>query len=133
MILIDSDVLLDVVLRREPHIGPSLTFLTQTREADELASVAWHSIANVYYVADRHHVDARDFLLRLLDWVDIAPTDADSVRYAAALPMADFEDALQVAAARACDARHIVTRNLADFAGSPIPAISPREALRSLS
>ena len=55
------------------------------------------------------------------------------MRYAAGLPMTDFEDALQVAAARACGARYIVTRNVRDFAGSPIPAISPREALRSLS
>ena len=77
-------------------------------------------------------MDARDFLVRLTQWVEIAPTDAESVRYAAGLPMADFEDALQAAAARACDARYIVTRNLADFADSPIRAISPREALSSL-
>ena len=76
MILIDSDVLLDVVLRREPHIGPSLAFLTQTREADELASVAWHSIANVYYVADRHHEKTRGTSSSACwNWVDIAPTD----------------------------------------------------------
>ena len=48
------------------------------------------------------------------------------MRYAAGL-------ALQVAAAHACDARHIVTRNLADYAQSPIHAVSPLEALSSLS
>ena len=110
-----------------------LAFLTWTREAGELAFIAWHSIANVYYVADRHHVDARDFLVSLTDWVDIAPTDSDSVRYAVALPMTDFEDALQVAAARACDARQIVTRNIEDYAGSPILAIRPSDALGALS
>ena len=55
------------------------------------------------------------------------------MRYAAGLPMTDFEDALQVAAAQACDARYIVTRNVRDFADSPIRAIGPREALSSLS
>ena len=80
----------------------------------------------------RRCVDALGFILDLLEWVDIAPTDANSVRYAASLGMADFEDALQVAAARACDAHHIVTRNLRDYEGSPIRAVSPREALETL-
>ena len=54
------------------------------------------------------------------------------IRYAAALPMADFEDALQVAAARACGVRYIVTRNVRDYARSPIRAVDPQEALREL-
>ena len=54
------------------------------------------------------------------------------MRYAIDLPMADFEDALQVAAASACGARSIVTRNARDFARSPIPAVTPAEALARL-
>ena len=46
--------------------------------------------------------------------------------------MRDFEDALQVAAARACGAQHIVTRNFRDFDRSPIPALTPAEALHEL-
>ena len=48
--------------------------------------------------------------------------------------MADFEDAMQVvvAAARACGAQNIVTRNGRDFQRSPIRAISPEEALTEL-
>ena len=39
---------------------------------------------------------------------------------------------MQVAAARACGARHIVTRNTTDYERSPIPAVGPHEALREL-
>ena len=46
--------------------------------------------------------------------------------------MADFEDAMQVAAARACGARYIVTRNVRDYAGAPIRAVDPRAALSDL-
>jgi predicted nucleic acid-binding protein len=46
--------------------------------------------------------------------------------------MADFEDAMQVAAARACGAQHIVTRNISDYVRSPIRAVDPREALSRL-
>ena len=38
---------------------------------------------------------ARDFIVELTRFVAVANTEA--VRYAAALPMTDFEDALQVA------------------------------------
>jgi predicted nucleic acid-binding protein len=47
--------------------------------------------------------------------------------------MTDFEDAMQVAAAHACGAQHIVTRNIKDYTRSPIRAVSPREALSRLS
>ena len=46
--------------------------------------------------------------------------------------MPDFEDAMQVAAARACGAQAIVTRNARDFQRSPIPAIGPEDALTEL-
>ena len=125
--------MLDVALQRPPHFDVSATFLERAEHGPESACIAWHTVSNVYYVAKRSDVDARDFILGLMDWVEIAPTDAESVRFAASLPMADFEDALQVAAAHACDARHIVTRNLRDYEGSPIRAVSPRDALTTSS
>ena len=39
---------------------------------------------------------------------------------------------MQAAAARACGARHIVTRNVRDYQRSPIRAIDPQEALSEL-
>jgi hypothetical protein len=39
--------------------------------------------------------------------------------------MPDFEDALQAAAARACGASFIITRNERDFLSSPVTALSP--------
>ena len=42
-------------------------------------------------------MNARDFIVELTRFVAVATTDTESVSYAAALPMTDFEDALQVA------------------------------------
>ena len=39
---------------------------------------------------------------------------------------------MQVAAARTCGARFVVTRNARDLRRSPIPAITPHEALEAL-
>ena len=62
----------------------------------------------------------------------VATTDTEGIRYPAELPMADFEDAMQVVAARACEARHIVTRNVRDYVRSPIRAADPQQALGEL-
>jgi len=62
----------------------------------------------------------------------VSPTDTDAFRYAATLPMKDFEDAMQVAAARACGAEVIATRNVKDFRRSPIPAKTPDEVVATL-
>lgn len=47
--------------------------------------------------------------------------------------MKDFEDALQVAAAMACGADVIATRNLKDYVKSPVKAKSPSTVLSQLS
>ena len=77
-------------------------------------------------------MNAREFIVELTRFVGVATTDTEGIRYAAGLPMTDFEDAMQVAAARACGARHIVTRNVRDLERSPIPAVDPQEALSGL-
>lgn len=46
------------------------------------------------------------------------------------LPMKDFEDALQVAAAMACGAQFIITRHERDFKASPVPSLNPEAFLR---
>ena len=132
--LVDTDVLIDVALDRRPHSGPSSEFLDRLESGGRRAFVAWHTLSNFYYLVTpaRGAAETRDFIAELVRFVAVAPADTAALRYAVSLPMADFEDALQVAAARACGARHIVTRNVRDFARSPIPAVTPQEALEQL-
>ncbi len=134
MILLDTDVLIDVALDRHPHSGPSSELLDQVEQGAESAYIAWHSVSDLYYIVApaRGGLSARDFIVELTRFVEVATTDTEAIRYAAGLPMGDFEDAMQVAAARACGARHIVTRNVRDYERSPIRAIDPQEALTEL-
>ena len=134
MILLDTDVLLDVALDRLPHSGPASELLNRIERGAESACIAWHSVSNLYYLMRplQGGADARDFILELTRFVSIAATGTEGIRYAAQLPMPDFEDAMQVAAARAVGARLIVTRNLRDYQGSPIPAVDPQRALAAL-
>lgn len=134
MILLDTDVLIDTALDRSPHSQPASDLLDKIEHGAESAFIAWHSVANFYYIVApvSGGASARDFIVELTRFVSVATTDTEAVRYAAGLPMSDFEDAMQVAAARACGARHIVTRNVRDYQRSPIPAVDPRQAMHVL-
>ena len=134
MILLDTDVLIDVALDRRPHSQLASDLLDRIERGAEAAFIAWHSVSNFYYIVapSLGDVSARDFIVELTRFVAVATTDTEGIRYAADLPMADFEDAMQVAAARACGARHIVTRNVRDYERSPIRAVDPQEALSGL-
>ena len=131
--LLDTDVLIDLALDRRPHSEHAAALLDQIEASGRAAFIAWHSVANFHYLVSRSRGrrGARDFILELTRFIGIAAGDAEAIRYAASLPMKDFEDAMQVAAARSCGALHIVTRNIKDYERSPVPAITPQQALRN--
>ena len=134
MILIDTDVLIDLALDRDPHAGPASELLDYLEIRHRRAFVAWHSLSNFYYLVApaRGRQSTREFLVGLTRFLAVAPSDTDALRFAAQLRMNDFEDALQVAAARACGASFIATRNTGDYRRSPILALSPSAVLEEL-
>ena len=134
ILLVDTDVLIDFALNRRPHADAAGELLDTLERRQAAGFIAWHSIANFYYlVVSKQGASAtKGFLLELLRFVQVAPTSTDGVRYAASLPMRDFEDALQVAAAVACGATTIVTRNVRDYSRAPVSAKTPTMLLKEL-
>jgi predicted nucleic acid-binding protein len=124
-VLIDTDVLLDVALAREPHLTASLAVLEWAEKGGE-AAVAWHSLANCSYLLK----GGRGFLKNLLGLVEVAPVGSQDAKVAMGLPMKDLEDAFQAASALAWKADFIVTRNLPDYRQSPVPALSPADFMK---
>jgi len=135
VILLDTDVLIDVALDRAPHAAYAAGLLDLLEHRPRMAFVAWHTLSNFYYLVSptRGRRDAREFLVDLTRFVLVAPTDTEAFQFAALLPMQDFEDALQVGAARSCGASVIATRRLKDFRKSPVPARTPKQLLAELS
>jgi len=134
LILIDTDVLIDVALDRQPFSEAASELLDRLQTGPKRAFVAWHTLSNFYYLVtpSRGGPDARAFITELTRFVAVADCGASAMAFAIRLGMTDFEDAMQVAAARACGAGFVVTRNARDFRRSPIPAITPAEALETL-
>lgn len=133
-VLLDADILIDLALARAPYVESAAALLDELERRPGSAFIAWHTISNFYYLVapSRGRRGTREFLLELTDFVDVAPTTLQSLRYAARLPLKDFEDALQVAAAVACGAELIATRNLRDYARAPVRAAAPQVVLREL-
>ena len=128
--MIDINVLLDVALQR-PGAPASAQLLASCGRQHE-AWLAWHCIATLTYLIERQQcaISGPDFIRGMLGWADVAQTSKADALAALDLPMGDFEDALQVAAAMACGAQFVITRNERDFKNSPVPALSPDDFLR---
>ena len=83
--LLDTDVLIDVALDRQPHADAAAEILDRLERGREKAFIAWHSVSNFYYLVAPSHggPGARDFILDLTRFVAVAATDTRAVRYAA--------------------------------------------------
>ena len=124
-LLLDINILLDVAFQRPGEPASSQVIARCGREHE--AWLAWHSVATLAYLIERQHsaAQSRDFVRGLLVWADVAVTQRSDAQQALDWPMPDYEDALQAAAAVACGAQIVITRNVRDFKGSPVPAMTP--------
>jgi len=130
-VLIDVDVILDVLTRREPFFADSAALLAACETGRCAGLVAAHTITTLWYLLAKYHDSsyAREKTAELLRIVRVAPVDEEVIRAALSLGLADFEDAVQGQAAAAAGADYVVTRNLSDFSRGPVPAIAPAELL----
>ena len=130
-VLVDTNVFLDVLFERKSLVRDSQAVLDWCEKHPGDAWIAWHTLANLYYIGARAvgKIAAMNHLDAVLEVFQVCPTDDTTARVARALPLGDFEDAMQAAAALSVQADFIVTRNIRDFRRSPVKAISPSEFL----
>lgn len=129
IVLVDTDILIDFALGRKPYADGAGKLLDALQVRPGSGFIAWHTVSNFYYlvVPIRGRKNSKAFISDLVQFVEVAPTTTDSLRYATKLDMKDFEDALQIAAAMACHADVIATRNVRDYLNAPLRAATPQE------
>lgn len=134
-VLIDTNVLLDDLLIREPHAEDSRRVVNECRSGRLIGVIAAHSVSNMFYIMRKTHtVEERRMLLRALcDMFLVEGIDREKLCGALeddAFP--DFEDSLQEKCAVARAADYLVTWNVRDFAASQVPVLTPSELLKLL-
>ncbi|MFC1575397.1 type II toxin-antitoxin system VapC family toxin [Gemmatimonadota bacterium] len=133
-LLLDINVLLDVLLQRDPWAEPAANLLTQIERGEAEGFVAGHTLTTIHYVVSR----ARDQQLAaaavtdLLRFMEVIPVEKVDFSQALVLPMDDFEDAVQAAAALKIGVDYIVTRDEKGFGGLSIPSVNSGEILSLL-
>ncbi|MDR3265828.1 MAG: PIN domain-containing protein [Synergistaceae bacterium] len=135
-VLIDTNVVLDVLLRREPYYKDSMRVivLSEKKYIDGIVSAS--AITDIYYIV-RKAIKNRDFaidlLKRLTKVIGVGSVIDRHIYEALELEWDDFEDSIQYVVGKSIGVEYIVTRNPQDFSAAAIRAISPQEFLRAFA
>ena len=135
LVLIDTNVLLDVIARREPYVIFSEKIIDLCRQEIINGAIAGHSVLNAMYVLRKNFTltERKEIFLSLCEFLYVESVDFGKIIQALKDDnFSDFEDCLQMQCALSLHADYIVTRNVKDFATSEIPAITPEEFLKIL-
>lgn len=132
VILIDTNVLLDVLQNRKPFLQESGEVIQLCGERTVKGYMALHSVSNIFFVMRKNCSGEqwRLLLKGLLKVVRVGGMEHESVVEALEREgFSDFEDCLQDECAKGIGADYIITRNIKDFEQSKVPAITPEQFL----
>lgn len=132
-ILLDTNILLDVLARREPFYEDSAAVWNLAESGVVSGYVSAISFNNVYYIVRRFgdRRKAHRAVTALNQLFHVAPVDGRVMDRAVASSIKDFEDAIQWASACEIGVERIITRNARDFPTERPVALSPTEFLQT--
>jgi predicted nucleic acid-binding protein len=133
-ILLDTNVVLDVLLKRQPWVVEASAIWQATDDGRVTSYLVASALTDIFYVARRlvGLEAARAAVQTCLDAFEFCPIDRHTLELAHAMPGKDFEDNLQMACADVEGLDAIVTRNPDDFKISRMPVLTPTLALERM-
>lgn len=132
-ILIDTNVLLDFFLNRQPFSEDAERVLALCHTGKVQGFITPVTISDCYYLLRRtaNHSAVIEKLRQLLTIIDVIVMDKNIVLSALNSGFSDFEDALQnFAAVKQGRIAAIVTRNVKDFKKSEIGVMTPENFIK---
>ena len=130
-LFIDSDIVLDILLQREPFYVFGQKLLNRCENKAIEISTSALVIANIYYIIAKAlgRTEAIDNLKKLMKILKVLPFDEDCITLAMNSNFNDIEDAMQhfMAIQNHCDV--IITRNLKHYKKSLLPVLSAEQYL----
>jgi predicted nucleic acid-binding protein len=134
-VALDVNVILDVLLQRDPWCVESNLVWEANRSGAIDAAVVGVTLPTIFYVvrkaADREQ--AWRSVADCLEAMEVLPVERADLEAALAGPSADDEDNLQHACAARAGVDALVTRDPSGFAGASLPVLSPAELLARLA
>ena len=127
-VLIDTNIILDVFIKREQYYKLSASVL-RLCGTQLTGCIIASQTTDIFYMLRRCGKDtqaAKDILKKLTGNLKVLGINAADVQAALVSEMADYEDALLACCAKRQRAEFIITRNEKDFILSQVPALSPQ-------
>lgn len=130
-IFIDTDIILDLIQKREPYYNDAIRLFSLVEEKQVVGYVSPLIFANLYYILRK--TDSKLFaiqtLVRLKALVRVITLDEKIIELALSSGFKDFEDAIQYYAALRVKLKYLITRNKADYKEPGIIVCTAREFL----
>ena len=129
--MLDTNVVLDVLLDRTAFVDQSSQILDLVERGTVTGLLCATTITTLAYLAGKAvgKQPATKQIRQLLSLFEVAPVTRAVLDAALASKAPDFEDAVLAEAALQAGAHAIITRNLRDFAHSPVRAHTPAQWL----
>ena len=133
-VIVDTNVVLDVLLAREPFLRPAVDVFRLVEESRIDAFICATTVTTVDYllVKSLPASDARSALRRLISLFEIATVNRPVIERALESKIQDFENAVLDEAGQMAGADFVITRNTKDFAGSSLKVCDPHEFIALL-
>ncbi len=132
-LLIDTNILLDVLLKKESFYYKAVEVLELVQYDNVQEYVSAAAVTDIYYIAYKYLKDkelVRQLLKRLMGIVSIAAVSEKEIEEALELAWNDFEDSVQYAVALLNEMDGIVTRNPKDYKRADMKVWSPEQVLQ---
>ena len=135
-IMLDTNVVIDVLLDREPFSENSSEVLRLCEQRTVEGFISASSMTDIFYLVKRHTgstdraYTAIGLLLRIVAVASVTEQDVIAAFNAKAK---DFEDCLVAVCAQSAACDCIVTRNKPDFKELSVPAVTPEEFLERIA
>jgi predicted nucleic acid-binding protein len=131
-LFIDSDIILDIALNRQPHFHSSALIVSsiEIKLFDGYTSSV--IVSNIYYIIRKieSHKRAIDFISKLRLLIKVLPVDDEVIKKSLESNFKDFEDAIQYYTALSNHINYIITRNVRHYTRSEIHVHTPEQYIK---
>lgn len=130
-VFIDTNVLIDVLTKREPFYADSARLWTLAEQGRVTGHISVISFNNIYYIVRklRSRRVADRMMVVLRDTFAVVPLDKQILDQAIDAGFKDLEDAIQYFSAVRAGTSCIVSRDAGAFPRSDLPVLTPQELL----
>ena len=128
-ILIDTDIILDLLMKRKPYYQPSVKLFKLIENKKVIGYVSSLIFTNLFYIIRKveGNEKARNSLKKLKLLVKVLAVDDKIIELGLSSDFKDFEDSIQYYVALENGIKKIITRNVDDYKYSKLPVFTAEE------